>query len=195
MSGERWRPRWLAFWPVLPSRLRRRLALGLLLTVAEAAAAGLPVIVLVLVVDEVADGRMVPGRALTYAAVLAGAVGLEYGLAAGANRLLWAACYEAGTELRHAVLHRLRALPMSHHWRAGQAGQSSTVLTVDIAALETLLGWVLPTVLRAVALPTAVLIALLVLSPPIALAVGITVAATVPAHRWAQRRYRTRRTR
>lgn len=147
-------------------------------------------IVLVMVIGEVADGRFDPDRALTYALVLASALAVQYGLAVGANRLLWPACYQAGAELRTAALRTLRALPMSHHWRAGRSGDSSTVLTLDIAVIETFLGWVLPVLLRAVALPAAVLIALLVLSPPIALAVAITVAAAVPAHWWAQRRYR-----
>ncbi|MGQ0776864.1 MAG: ABC transporter ATP-binding protein [Pseudonocardiales bacterium] len=184
-------PGWFgACWSLLSAEHRTRLRTGLALRILQAVLAGAPVALIIPIVGELAAGPLDPHRAVGYGLITAGLLVAEYATAVLANRLLWPACYQVGAELRRRVLRRLRRLPLTYHLRPGRAAESTTVITRDVTAVESFLGWTLPTLIGALTLPLVVLGLLVVLDPVLALVVATALAAAVPAHRWSQHRYR-----
>jgi ATP-binding cassette subfamily B protein len=167
---------------------RGDLALGIVLRALQALAAGVPVALLIWIIDDLRAGTLTSSGTWVYGSIVIGALVAQITFAYLSNRLTWTSCYRVGGELRSRVVDHLGRLPMSFH--AGrQVGDSVTALTQDVRGLEGFLGWGLPALTGATVLPLVVMTGLLFVDVVLALAVLTAVAASILVLGWTFRRY------
>jgi ATP-binding cassette subfamily B protein IrtB len=159
---------------------------GIALGFGEAICQAIPVGAIVIVTDRLRDNSLATTDAWASAVVCVLAlVGQSV-----FRRLSYDSAWLAGTalsaELRLRVLDHLRRLPMSYH-RRQPAGDTAAALTQDMFHIDMFVLEAVPRVAGNVALCVLVLGLLLVVDPPLALCVAVSLLAAVPVLRHNQR--------
>lgn len=167
---------------------RRAIARGLAFRAGESLFGVVPVVLVVLVIDRLRTNAVTPAFILLVALVLALALAGQLSCAYLANWTLWPACYRWGREMRQRALQHLRRLPMSFH-STRQSGDTATVLTRDLEVIEDFIGWLMPPLVGPVLVPISVIVSLAFVDLPLAVAMLISVVASVPVFGWTLRRY------
>lgn len=174
----------------LADRHSRRLLLGVVgWRTAQSVAAGVPVLVVLQLIEAVRAGSL--GLAAAGWATVACAVSLvaQYLCARQANLHAWIGGMEVVRDLRLAAVDRMRRLPLGFHL-GRRSGDTVTALTSDTAILERFLVMTVPDITGALTLPLVVLVVLLVVDPVLALAAAVTVVLAAPVWLWVMRRMR-----
>lgn len=166
----------------------RRLRRGILYRFAAAMCLGVPIGLLVKVIDDLRTDALTSERAWLYTAISVAAVAAQWVFGYLSNRDSWIAGLAVVGELRLRVLDHLRRLPMGFHTRR-QTGDAATVFTQDMALIEEFTHEGLPAIAGAIGLPVAVTAVLLFVDAPMALALMASVAASAPLFAWTLRRF------
>lgn len=164
----------------------RAVRAGLACRAGQALASGIPVIVVIALVDRLQEGTVTRRAAGAYGVVLVTGLVLQLWLGYRASGTLWPTSIRLGAALRHrAALHAVRR-PLSEHDR-GRTGDDASVITDDIAAVQDFVGWTLPTTVTALVQPVVVLLALLAVDPWLAAAAASSVGIAAPVFVWSLR--------
>lgn len=167
---------------------RRELTVGIAFRFAQALFQAVPAVALVWVIDLVRRDALTATQAwIATGLVLAGAAG-QYVTGYVSNRIAWTTTFLAVGDARERALERLHRLPLGSLQSRG-TGDLATVLTADFEAVSMFAHHGLPQIFGAVGLPLFVLLGLLVVDPPMAGAVAVSVVVAVPLFRWANRMF------
>ncbi len=165
-------------WKVFAGK-RSHLAAGLILRILASFAIGVPVVVVVWVVQHVRTDTLTSSRAVTATVVVLIALLAQYVLSFASNYFAWVSTFLVLGEARIDTLRHLQRLPLPSV-AAGRGGDVSAVLTSDYEQVSSFAHHGLITLIGGAALPVATLLGLLWIDPRLAGAVAISIVATIP---------------
>jgi ATP-binding cassette subfamily B protein len=158
---------------------RRGVALGIVFRFLQAICLGVPVGLLVRVIEELRQDTLSAGDAWLYSAITAASLLGQVGFGYLSSRCCWLNAYRMGGELQLRVLDHLRRVPMGFH-TGRQAGDVAAALSSDVTMVKTFVSNALPLMVGAVGLPIAVFAVLLAVDPWMALATVATIPLALP---------------
>ncbi|MEM1384892.1 MAG: ABC transporter ATP-binding protein [Pseudomonadota bacterium] len=175
-------------WQLAGAR-RVDLAVAVLFRCLQAVALGLAFYTAILLVTHVTDGGTVTrGFAwqITGLATLSLAAQLAFSYL-NVSRA-WDASYQVGRALRLRLLEHLQTLPMGFHLSRHE-GDTTTVLTTDIAMIESFLSDALAKIVQAVVLPLVLIAFIASKAPALTAALLAPIIVGLPLIVWAVRRF------
>lgn len=158
---------------------RRELGYALGLRILTSLVLGLPVVVVVWLVEHIRLDTLTPRRALLATVVVLVALAVQYGLAYASNAFAWVSTFLAIGDGRIATLRHVQRLPVPAV-TSRRVGDVSAVLTSDFEHVSQFAHHGLITLIGGAALPVGALLGLTVVDPLLALSVAASIVVAVP---------------
>jgi ATP-binding cassette, subfamily B, bacterial IrtB/YbtQ len=168
---------------------RRSLALSIVFRFIQSFFTGVPVALLVWVIDQIRRQDLTATEAWVVSAITVGSFFAQYGAAYLSNRLAWISTFLAVGEARLAALAHLQRVPLGVVL-GRQQGDVTNVVTTDFEQVSKFASHGLPTLMGGIGLPFTVLVLLLVVDPALAAAVGVSVVVAAPVLIFINRYFR-----
>jgi ATP-binding cassette subfamily B protein len=165
-------------WRLLGPR-RRILSVGIALRLVQSIFMGVPVALLVQVIQQIRDDTLTAGDAWLVVVIVAVSFVGQFLAALASNRLSWISTYLAIGEARLDVLDHVQQLPLGTVMDRGQ-GDVTNVVSSDLDQVSMFASHSLPVLIGGAGLPVVVLVLLVFVDAPLALAVFVSVAAAIP---------------
>lgn len=175
-------------WRVLGSHARS-LRVGVALRFLQAMFGGIPVALLVWVVDRIREDSLTVGDAWLVTIVTVAAIAAQYGTWYLSNQITWTNTYYAIGKARIALLEHVQRLPLGTI-RSRTTGDVTSAFSTDFEIASTYISQALPALFGAVGLPLVVVIAMLFVDPPLAGAITISLIVGVPLFYWTNREFK-----
>ncbi|MCY3656722.1 MAG: ABC transporter ATP-binding protein [Chloroflexi bacterium] len=175
-------------WRLMGSR-SRTLKTAIALRFLQAMCAGIPVVSLVWVVDHLRQDTLTADHAWIAAAVTVVAIGAQFGAWYASNRIAWITTYFANGDARTATLDHIQRLPLGT-LRARSTGDVTATFSADFEIVANYVSDALPALFGAIGLPVLVLVALVFIDPPLAVAVALSLVVAGPLFFWANNQFK-----
>lgn len=177
-------------WRLLGSR-RRELAMALILRTAASLTLGIPVIVVVWVVQNVRTDSLTSQRAMAATLIVLGGFALQYLLSFASNAYAWTSTFLAVADARIETLRHIQRLPVPVV-TSRRVGDISAVLTADFEAVSNFAHAGLITMIGGAALPVGAVIGLTILDPLLGATVAVSIIASIPVFLLVNRAFERR---
>ncbi len=175
-------------WRLMGSR-SREIKIAIALRFLQAMCAGIPVVSLVWVVDHLRQDTLAADQAWIAAAVTVVAIGAQFGAWYASNRIAWITTYFANGDARTATLDHIQRLPLGT-LRSRSTGDVTATFSADFEIVANYVSDALPALFGAIGLPVLVLVALVFIDPPLAVAVALSLVVAGPLFFWANNQFK-----
>lgn len=158
---------------------RRALTAGIGLRMLQAVFIGLPITMVVWIVDRIRTDELTAATCWVAVGVTFASLAGQYVTGYLSNRYAWVSTFEAIGEARIRTLRHLQRLPIGSVL-SRRSGDVSAVLTSDFEMVSNFAHHALPMLFGAVGLPITVIIGLCFVDLPLAGAVALSITVAVP---------------
>ncbi len=166
-----------------------RLKVGIALRFLQAMFGGIPVALLVWVVDQLREDSLTTSEVWLVTIATLIAIAAQYVTWYVSNYLTWTNTYYAVGKARIALLEHVQRLPLGTI-RSQTTGDVTTAFSTDFETASSYISNGLPALFGAVGLPLVVVIAMLFIDPPLAAAITISLIVGVPLFYWTNREFK-----
>ncbi|MCY3619715.1 MAG: ABC transporter ATP-binding protein [Acidimicrobiaceae bacterium] len=175
-------------WRLMGSR-GRALHLAIVFRFVQAICAGIPVILLVWIVDRLREQTLSASQAWLASIVTVIAIVAQYAFWYASARTGWVNSYFAVGHGRSSALEHMQGLPLGAV-RSRTTGDITAAFSTDFEMAGLYASDSLPTLFGAIGLPVLVVAGLAFIDPPLALAVALSLVVAWPLFYWVNKQFK-----
>ncbi|MYA61140.1 MAG: ABC transporter ATP-binding protein, partial [Dehalococcoidia bacterium] len=175
-------------WRLLSSRSRDlKLAIGL--RFAQAMFAGIPVVLLVWVVDQLRLDALTVTEAWIVAGVTVTSVIAQFGIWFASNHFAWISTFLATGEARVATLEHIQRLPLGT-LRSQSTGDVTATFSADFEMITQYVSDGVPALFGAIGLPLSIVLAMIFIDAPLSASVALSLVVAGPLFFWVNNQFK-----
>lgn len=175
-------------WRLMRSR-SRDLKIAIALRFLQAMCAGIPIVLLVWVIDSLRRETLTADEAWIAAGVTVLAVAAQLVVWYASNRFAWLSTFFATGEARTATLEHVQRLPLGT-LRSRSTGDVTATFATDFETMTDYVSDSVPALFGAMGMPVLVIVAMAFIDPPLAAAVALSLVVAVPLFFWINARFK-----
>ena len=175
-------------WRLLSSRSRDlKLAIGLRFL--QAMFAGIPVVLLVWVVDRMRLDALTATEAWIVAGVTVLLIIAQFGVWYASNHFAWISAFLATGEARVATLEHIQRLPLGTI-RSHTTGDVTATFSADFELITQYVSDAVPALFGAIGLPLTIVLAMIFIDAPLSASVALSLVVAVPLFFWVNNQFK-----
>ena len=168
----------------------RNLKLAIALRFLQAMCAGIPVVMLIWIIDSLREETLTATEAWIAAGVTVLAILAQFAVWYASNWFAWISVFFATAEARTATLEHIQRLPIGT-LRSRPTGDVTATFSTDFETVAEYVSDAVPTLFGAIGLPILVILAMVFIDPPLAGAVAVSLVIALPLFFWVNARFKS----